>query len=275
MHWFPVPFPESYVQSLDMIKAHAELGAGKLESTYNGVYLFHQLKLSGGYWYYYLVHLWYKMPIGTMLLFLCCIPLLFRNFRLKPFAEGYMFLLVPIVFYFIILTFFNQFKSGLRHLLLIFPLLYIGLGYLFREVAKARLTYRVVAAVAVVYTLITVAVYYPYIIPYTNEFITNKKTVYRKIWDSSIDYGQSDSSINHFVAMHPEYKRASAVADTGKYAVRMGEVVNTYLRNANPYKWYQALEPTGHYRYTILLFDIKRKDLENADWSKSQITIIP
>ena len=71
MHWFPVPFPESYVQSLDMIKAHAELGAGKPESTYNGVYLFHELKLSGGYWYYYLVHLWYKMPIGTMLLFLC------------------------------------------------------------------------------------------------------------------------------------------------------------------------------------------------------------
>lgn len=275
LHWLPVPLPEAFIQSTDMLKAHAELGAGKPGSTYNGIYLFHTLKLSGNFWYYYFVQLWYKMPIGTMLLFLCCGFMLIKNFRKKSFIEQYMFLLVPVIFYFIVLTFFNQFKSGLRHLLLVFPLLYIGLGYLFQQVYKARFTYKIVTCAAIVYTFITVVVYYPYIIPYTNEFITNKKRVYRKIWDSSIDYGQSDSSVKRFVVMHSEYKRASAVPDTGKYAVLMGEMVNTYLRNSNPYKWYQAMEPVGKYRYTILLFDIRKEDLDNADWKKTDLEIIP
>jgi hypothetical protein len=275
LHRVPVPLPHSYVQSIDMLKAHAELGAGKPASTYNGTYLFHELKLSGSYWYYYIVHFWYKMPLGTMLLFLCSIIMFFRKFRLTSFSQQYLFLLLPVIFYFIVLTFFNPFKSGLRHLLLILPLSYIGLGYLFQQVVKAKAVYKVLTGTAIAYPIISLAVYYPYIIPYTNEFVSNKKMVYRKIWDSSIDYGQSDSSIKKFVAEHPEYKRASAVPDTGKYAVLMGEMVNTYLRNANPYKWYQAFEPNGQYRYVVLLFDIRKEDLQNAYFGKADLNIIP
>jgi hypothetical protein len=122
--------------------------------------------------------------------------------------------------------------------------------------------------------LITVAVYFPYIIPYTNEFVPNKKTVYRKIWDSSVDYGQSDSSVVEFVAAHPEYKRATSVPDTGRYAVLSREMINTYLKNSNPYRWYQSMEPKGQYRYVLLLFDITRADLEKADWKKAELKII-
>jgi hypothetical protein len=274
LHWLPVPLPHSYVQSIDMLKAHAELGGGKPESTYNGIYLFGELRFKENVWYYYLVHLWYKMPIGTMLLFMSCVPLFFKNFRLKSFSQQYLFLLIPIVFYFIILSFFNQFKIGLRHLLIVFPLLYIGLGYLLQQVFEGAIKYRIIASAAIAYSLITVAIYYPYIIPYTNEFIRDKKTVYRKIWDSSVDYGQSDSTARLFVAAHPEYKRASPVPDTGKYAVLMGEMMDTHLRNSNPYRWYQAIEPKEHLKYVLLLFDIRKEDLEKADWKKAEIRIM-
>jgi hypothetical protein len=264
LHRVPVPLPHAYVQSVDMIKAHADIGAGKPNSTYNGVYLFGQLKLEGKFWYYYLVMLWYKMPIGTMLLVSASIPLFIKRFRTKAFAEKYQFLIIPIAFYLIVLSFFNQFQTGIRHLLLVFPLLFIGLGYLFRCLKNAPSTYKILTGVAIAYTFISVAFYYPYLIPYTNEFITNKKTLYRKIYDSSVDYGQSDSSLNSFIAKHPQYKKASPVPDTGKYAVLMGQVINTYFREANPYRWYQRFEPTGQSKFVILTFDIKEDDLVKA-----------
>jgi hypothetical protein len=44
----------------------------------------------------------------------------------------------------------------------------------------------------------------------------------------------------------------------------MAQAVNNYLRNNNPYNWYQKLKPKGLYRYVILLYDIKEEDLIKA-----------
>ncbi len=264
LHWLPVPLPEPYIQSLDMIKAHAEFGAGKPGSTFNAVYLFGESKVEGGFWYYYLVILFYKMPIGTMLLFLASLILFVKKFRLKVFGEKYMFLIIPVIFYGIILSFFNQFQIGIRHILLVFPLLYIGLGKLFFDLANSRLTYKMLTAGAVAYTFISVAMYYPYIIPYTNEFIINKKTVYTKILDSSIDYGQSDSDAATFIASHPGYKKLSSIPAPGKYAITMDLLLNSNWREKISYTWYQKLEPADVYHYVILLYDIKDEDLVKA-----------
>jgi hypothetical protein len=270
----PVPLPFAYVQSVDMIKAHSEVGAGTPLSTTNGVYLFGELRLLGGYWYYYLVLLFYKLPIGTMLLLLACIPIFLKKFNRVQFAKQYLFLLLPIVFYWIILSFFNQFQSGVRHILLVFPLVFIGLGYLFKQVRTANKKWKIATGAAVVYTFVTVMIYYPHIIPYTNEFITSKKTVYHKIYDSSVDYGQSDSTVPGFIKLHPEYKPATSIPTEGKYAVLTGDMLNTYLRNSSKYKWYMAFEPTSHYRYTVLLFDIKKEDIERTDFNKADFKII-
>lgn len=274
LHWLPVPLPHNYVQSIDMLKAHAELGGGKPESSFNGVYLFGQLKLTGGFWYYYIVLLWYKMPIGTMLLFIAGIVLFVRKFRLQSFAQQYMFLVIPIVYYFIILSLFNQFQIGIRHLLLLYPIMFVGLGYVFHYLAKASVRKQVVAGCAIAYTFISVGVYYPYIIPYTNELAGDKKLVYKKIIDSSMDYGQSDSSVNVFIAAHPAYKKPTAVPDTGKVAATMAQVVNTDLREQNPCRWLQKLQPKGLYRYVVLLYDVKEKDLRRLDSPKSQRNVL-
>ncbi len=265
----PVPLPLPYVQSIDMLKAHAELGAGHPASTYNGVYLFGQLRMHGSFWYYYLVMLWYKMPLGTLLLLLSCVPLFVRKFRRSSFRQHYLFLLVPIIFYWIILSFFNQFQTGIRHLLPVFPLIYIGLGKLWYEVAKASKKVQVLATAAVVCTFFSVGVYYPFLIPYTNEFIHDKKLVYKKIMDSGIDYGQADHHIADFIQEHPGYKAASAVPDTGRFAIVMANVINNDRREKNPYQWYQKLQPEGLYEYVVLLYTVTEEDLLKAGlWKK-------
>jgi hypothetical protein len=131
----------------------------------------------------------------------------------------------------------------------------------------ARKHVRILTAAAILYSAISIFFYYPFIIPYTNELITDKKMVYTKFVDSSIDYGQADSSITGFIAANPGYKIQSPVPDTGKYAVVMSQVVNNYLRKDNPYNWYQKMKPKGLYRYVVLLYDIKQDDLIKAGFS--------
>ena len=260
-HNIPVPFPKAFIQSIDMIKAHAELGADQPNSTYNGVYLFEQIKLKGNYWYYYIVMLFYKMPIGTMLLLLGSLVLLVKKFKPKPFADKYLFLILPILFFGILLSFFNQFQIGVRHILLIFPLLYIGVGKLFMYASGQSRLVKYFPVILVVYSLISVATYYPYIIPYTNEFIGDKKFVYKKILDTSIDYGQSDSSIHTFIIENPAYKRGVENPSVGHYAVSMNEIIN-YPTKKCPFAWYHRFTPIGVYRHVVLLYDIKEEDLK-------------
>jgi hypothetical protein len=271
LHRLPVPVPESYVHSLDLIKANAENGAGKAESTYNGVYLFGNRKLDGVYWYYYIVLLFYKMPVGSLLQFLACLPVFINRFSKQKFAKQYMFLVVPVLFFLLLLSFLNKFQIGVRHILLVFPLMYIGLGRLFYEVAGAKLKYRILAGGLVVSTFISVAFYYPYIIPYTNELVGDKKTVYKKILDSSIDYGQSDSSVTKYVSRHPEVQIPSSTPGTGKYIVTMRNLVEQSLNNKEGYNWLQKFEPAEVYKHTILLYDITAEDLEKAGiWANTK-----
>ena len=266
LHWMPVPFPKAYVQSIDLIKAHAELGAGKVESTYSGVYLFGQLNVNGGYWYYYIVTFFFKMPIGILLLLCFSVVLFLRNCRQHFRSKTYLFVLFPIIFYGIILSFFNNFQTGIRHLLVIYPLMYIALGKVLYEVCKMKLSYKIATAALILYSFISVVLYYPFIIPYTNELVANKKKIYKIMMDSSIDYGQSDSSVNKFMIDHQEYNQPSSEPTKGKFVIPMGHIVNIRLQDKNPYLWYQKMEPTGLYRNVILLYDIKQQDLINAGY---------
>lgn len=262
--WIRVPLPSAFIQSLDLLQAQAEIGAGTERSTYNGVYLFGELKMKGTFWYYYFVLLFYKLPIGTMILCTACLPLFIKRFRISGLAEKYLFLLLPIVFFWIILSFFNPFQTGIRHILLIFPLLFIGLGKLFQHVAMGKAQYKILTSLAVIYTFISVATFYPYLIPYSNEFITDKKTVYKKILDTSIDYNQVHLDHKQLTASHPGYKVPSPVPDTGKYAITMNQLFDKENWENSSYNWYKKLKPTGLDKYVVLLYDIKPVDLVEA-----------
>lgn len=271
LHNIPVPLPQPYIQSIDMLKAHAEYGAGKPLSTYNGVYLFGELNTDGGYWYYYLIVLLYKMPLGIMAIFTGAAFVFVRKFNYNSFLKNYLFLVVPICFYWVVLSFFNEFQTGIRHLLLVFPLAYIGLGRLFTALRYAPKGWRLATAAVILYAFISVGSYYPYLIAYTNELIPDKKFAYKIIVDSSLEYGQSDSGVQDYIQMHPEYKGPVSTPDTGKFAVVVDDVVNLYWREKNRYNWYQKLEPTGVFRYVVLLYHVKEKDLVDAGlWKRKE-----
>ena len=261
LHWVPVPFPSPYIQSIDMLQAHAALGPNTPESTYPGVYLFGELH-SKGFWYYYLVVSWCKMPLGTIALLLSCIPIFLTSFRKIAFAEKYLFLILPIVFYWFILSFINQFQTGIRHLLIIYPLLFIGMGYLFFWVKQKKFGFKITAGILGAYSLITTAIYFPFIIPYTNEMIGDKKNVHSKMLDTSIDYGQSDFSVNIFLQENPGYVKPTSSPASGKFVIPMRNVFNNPSRGNHDYDWLRRYNPKRLYRNVILIYEINEQDLK-------------
>ena len=262
--FLPVPLPAPFLQSLDMLQLQAETGAGTEHSTYNGVYLLGELKMKGSFWYYYVVLLFYKLPLGTLFLCVASMPLFIMKFRWKWFIEKYMFLLLPAIFFACILSFFNQFQTGLRHILLVFPLVFIGLGRLLQHLQAGRPLFKIITGLSIVYTFISVAIFYPYIIPYTNEFIKDKKTVYTKILDSSIDYNQVHLTPTTIGNMYPGYRVPSPAPDTGKFAISMNQLFDKENWNNSPYNWYRKLQPKGLDKYVILLYDVTAEDLLKA-----------
>ena len=252
--WLPIPVPASYINSIDLLQYHAQLG-GSSSNTYTGVYILGQINLHDGFWYYYLVVTVYKIPIAILILLL--LGCVFAIVKYKPTHKKYWLLLVlPAIYFFLMLSFFNQFQIGIRHLLLIIPLLYVLLGITINKLLESKAKWLV--AFLWVGLVSSVMYYYPYIIPYTNELVGNKMKVYEKVMDSSIDYGQSDSSAVQFVKNNKAFSFASANPTKGSLLLSMRKYIELNKQADTSLNWLvKNHQPTGIYQGVYLIYTIK------------------
>lgn len=251
--WVPVPLPVSYLQSMDLLQYHAQLG-GSSSNTYTGVYLLGKTNLQSGFWYYYLVTALYKIPLSILLLLVTGIILFV--IRIKKVNMYWYVLIIPVVYFFLVLSFFNKFQIGIRHLIIILPLLYVLIAVVINELFLLQKRWLVMTLW--LWMFCSVLYYYPHLIPYTNELITNKSTVYKKIMDSSIDYGQSDSAAVQFLKNHPDYTNPTNKPSSGRYLVSMRYYIEKQKFGDTSLNWLiNNHEPSGLIYFTHLQYDIK------------------
>jgi hypothetical protein len=254
----PLPLPYSYVQGLDMLQYHGEIGAGHPESTHHGSFVGNKAKDRGGFWYYYLYTGFYKIPIPTLLLLVAGFFIVIFG-PAKHFFHKHIWYLLPFSFFFIVLSCFNPFQNGFRHFLLIYPFCFLFIAAAVSFIGKHFSYGRFVTAAMGLYMIVSSAIYFPWLIAYTNEFITDKKTVFRKIKDSSIDYGQNVQQLGKFRIKHPGYSLAIPGPKPGKYIVPAYQLINyTHRENAS---WLGNFEPSAHYQYSMFLFNISEADI--------------
>ncbi len=266
MRWLPVPLPHNYVNSIDLLQFHSEVGGGGDEaiSTYPGVWLLGEYRSNSGFWYYYLINLLLKLPLATWVMIVVASFVGTKNYTSQQFVQKQIYLFLPFVFFFIIISFVNKFQIGVRHALFLYPLIFILVGgALAQFVAQAKWKKYFVGGLFV-YLFVSVATYFPHLIPYTNELLIDKKKVYRYINDSGIDYGQSEWYLKDYLLAHPEVKYAPAQPSAGKFIVRINELCNWWQARPNHHLWLWQLQPVGHYKHVFLLYDISIADLENA-----------
>ena len=249
-----VPFPSSYVRSIDLVMYFDSRGGGWPGALNGRPYMLGQYS-STGFWYYYLVSFFYKLPIPFMLLLLTTIVAFARTYRLRFWREKEIFLIIPVVYYGIYMSFFYSTQIGIRHMLIILPFLLVFSGFISKTLLES--SYKWIICVLLVWQFISVALYFPHFLPYTNEFILNKKNAYKKIADTNLSYREGRKWLDQYLDQH---KTAVYEPDSPRSGTVIVDV-NNYLGLQDDsiegrYDWLKQYEPVGHIHSQYLIFEI-------------------
>jgi Dolichyl-phosphate-mannose-protein mannosyltransferase len=255
----PLPLPAPYIQGLDLTKKMDEMGPGNEEVSGN-TYILGQSRKGTGFWYYYFIVLLFKTPLSVLAGFLFLILWFISKPREKLFWENEFLLLFAMGYFLIFFSFFVNTQSGMRHLLILFPLLYILMGKLAGMNGNSKY-FQFIVIPALLYSVITFYVYFPNLISYTNELLWDKKKAYTIMGDSNIDYGQGNYWLEKYLQANPEVKMASSKPEAGKLIIGVNDFLDLYERHN--YDWLnQNFKPVDHLRHCFLIFDVPETALK-------------
>jgi hypothetical protein len=257
---FPVPLPSSYIQSLDAVIYFDCLGGGVKGSLNGAPYILGNSSIHG-FWYYYLVVIFFKVPISVLVLWLAAVVSLIASFRRNAFFRNEIFLLLPIGYYLIYMSCFYSTQLGIRHLLIIFPLLFIFSGKVISQVLPGK--WRWIIFISVGYQAISVFSYFPHFLPYTNEFILNKKMAYKKIADSNLCYGEGGKFLKQYLVTHPGVIYLPRKPTLGTAILEVNEMLNLDIASVHKYDWARHLTPIDHIHSQYLIFNVKKESLDS------------
>ena len=256
--WLPVPLSESFVSGLDQAKYYDQLGGGLAGSSFANVTILDKSSTGGGFWYYYFVSLLFKTPIPYLVLAGWAKYIFFIKRKGKGFICNEFFLFAPIVYFLVLMSFMYKTQCGIRHIIFIYPLLFIFCGIVFKY-AEGK-TNRMILLGLGLWLLMSVGQYFNNYYPYSNEFIGHKKNAYKYVGASNLNFTQAEYLLDKYLQTHPGIKRAPEEPQPGKFVL----VIDSYLDiwNTGRYQWLRRLKPVGHVEYSYLLFDVSEEDIK-------------
>jgi hypothetical protein len=175
----PVPFPYPFLQGLDRTRHNEQTGR-----SFGNIYLLGELGDSQsekfhGFKSYYAVALFFKEPIALQVLFLWGLVWIWKNRRLEDFLFGEGLLLAAAAILFVWFSFFSRAQIGVRHILPALAIETVIAGAAFSHFASMSRAKRASLAFLVLWLGVSVASYYPHMIPYINEWVHDRRYSYR------------------------------------------------------------------------------------------------
>lgn len=250
----PLPLPEPFVQGFDFIRFMLGLGSGHKETSPQS-YLFGFYFTGNGPWYYYPCVILFKTPLSVLVLLLL---LLWK--RKNPTVNSFWrsgFPLAVALFFVLSVMVLNTSQHSIRHLVLIYPLLYVSVGRVFIANSVKN---KILTAALMVYSIATYYFYYPNLIAYTNEILWNKTNVYKTIASTNIDFAQGHYFAADYLKNHKNVEMPGETPKAGNFILD----INTYLDlwNTGKYRWLRSFAPDSHVNHCYLLFNITEQDLK-------------
>jgi hypothetical protein len=92
-------------------------------------------------------------------------------------------------------------QCGIRHIIFIYPLLFIFCGIIFKYAKEKRELMFIIGLC--LWLLMSVGQYFNNYYPYTNEFIGDKKNAYRYVGASNLNFGQAGYLVKDYLQKHP------------------------------------------------------------------------
>jgi len=261
----PVPTPYPYLQGLDRIIFRESTGFG-----YGNIYLLGQLKDGEGFKGYYFVASLLKVPIATQLVLIGALVIYFLNKqRRKSFFINEIFLLVPVLFFAIYFNFFYNAQIGIRFYLVIFPMLYVFSGGLFQNWEKFSASSKAVILILTLYLVSSVLSYYPQYLAYFNELVWDRKTAYKYLSDSNLNWGQGKYYLQDYLSKHPEADYEPEKIESGQIVASPDDLLGV-TDDPQKFAWLREnFEPVGTVASVYLIYDISPQDLEQLCKTKS------
>ena len=239
--------PEAFIYGF----AHTEM-----KSYMRGTFLLGNYSNTGFYSYFFYVFL-LKTPLPALLLIIIALVLSLLKCtqrRLVP-----VFLLAPAGLYFLVAV-MSHLNLGVRHLLHIYPFLYVLAGGLVLELDRCRRTTRIVAllvmvgAIAVSSRIVffparglkwqTVA---PHYLAYFNELAGGPANGFKELADSNLDWGQDLKNLKLWLVAHdikePIYLCYFGMADPRFYQIAHYNMPGGCL--FEPQVGFDVLQPGG------------------------------
>ena len=266
----PLPLPVPYLQGLDMVKSEERMGEG-----WGNIYMAGQLRVNHhdgtlrGFPGYYFYAAFFKVPIAKQIIFLVALLGYFSRHR-QPAMQGLrreeVFLLLPILVYWIQFNFFFTTQVGIRYALPAFALATIFCGR-FLAAPESKLP-RYTAIILVAWTAVSTLSYYPHFISYFNEFVPDRKLAYRHLADSNLDWRGNEWYLAEYVRRHPGVIVDPRKPHAGRIVVPVNALVGVN-RRPEEYRWLREhFTPVDHIAYSYLVYDVPEEMLPQGGGAK-------
>jgi hypothetical protein len=257
--WLPLPFPRPFVEGLDMAKYYDQLGGGYDSSSFGNVTILGHSSTGGSFWYYYFVTLFFKTPIAYLILLIASLYLLLRTTTLKKFFENEFFLLIPVLYFLFLFSFYYKTQCGIRHIIFLYPFMFIlsSRSLLYMETRTSKIALYVVS----LFLIISVSFYWGNYFPYTNEFIYDKKMAYSYVGAANLEYAQGNYFFRDYLSKHPEVRLAPTTPQTGIFLINTQDYLDVW--NEHKYDWLSGVKPCGQVAYDGLLIKVEEKDIQH------------
>lgn len=183
---------------------------------YNHTYTGHDAYLLGqfsryGWWYYFPLAFLVKTPVSTLVMILISVVLVIR----KPPRDFVPALLLPAVAY-LAVALFSSINIGIRHLLPVYPFLFMAVG---ASLARRRIAALVPVALLMAESLSS----YPHYLAFFNIAAGGSANGPRWLLDSNIDWGQDLKNLKRWMdrnAVESVYLDYFGSGDPEYYGVR-------------------------------------------------------
>jgi hypothetical protein len=235
--WLPAQFVEALKGKL----LHSERG--------HFAYLFGEYS-DKGWWYYFPAAILVKTPIPVLVFVAIG---LFRRHSLKVMV----FVLVPILL-FLGMAMKSRVNIGLRHVLTIYPFLFVIAGY-----GVTRLwsrTWQKVILVILGVGYCTQAVFItPHHLSYFNILCGGPAKGHKYLIDSNFDWGQNDHFLRRYIEKRGiEYKinPHPSRPTTGHILVNANALYGVLGDRAKAYNWLKGFQLTGQIAYTWFEYEV-------------------
>ena len=253
---FIVPVPYPYLDGLDWIIQRERTNTG-----FGRIYLLGETRFAEGFPGYYFIASFLKVPIATQFILLSAFVIyLSDRQRRRKFLHDEWFLLLPVLFYSVYFNFFYRAQIGIRFYLVVFPLLYVFAGGLFIHWRDFRRMQKMAAVTLSIYLVASVFSYFPSYLAYFNEIVWDRKTAYKYLADSNLDWGQDGLKLKRYLAEHPKVIEApvkpALLNESASYYLE----VNLFLgitTEPGTFEWLREnFEPIDTIASSYLLFEI-------------------